>query len=154
MMALTVALSLASLMLVGSATAQEKQEPKPIVKGNPHPTTEYDTTILTTMPPMPLLPEYSGKGAKLVNALTYPNLKHGKCYTVRMNLIEAQPVVHDWYLHALYGSGWKIKDDQLDQSTIVARHTKERASCTIVVQQSATPGFKTEVMIRYMDQSR
>lgn len=104
---------------------------------------------------MPLLPEYTGKGYKLVNALTYPNFKYGKCYTVRFNAKEPQSVIHEWYLSALPMAGWKVKTDQVDATTIVAKHTKQLASCTVVVQASGSgaDGYRTEVMIRYIDQS-
>lgn len=131
----------------------QKNNRPPIKKNDPHPTNEFDTNILTTMPPMPLLPEYTGKGFKLVNALTYPNFKFGKCYTVRINAKEPASVIHEWYLSALPASGWRLNTEQVDATTIVAKHTKQLASCTIVVQPSGASDFRTEIMIRYIDQS-
>lgn len=133
---------------------QQQQQKRPPGKKESHPTNEFDTTILTTMPPMPLLPEYTGKGWKIVNALTYPNFKHGKCYTVRFNAREPQPMVHDWYMAALPMSGWKLKAEQTDNTTIVAKHTKQLATCTVVVQPSGDAEFRTEVMIRYIEQGK
>lgn len=158
------ALLLSSALLSAEAPAMAQQPPAqtqqgskkdsrpPIKKNDPHPTSEFDTTILTTMPPMPLMPEFTGKGTKLVNALTYPNFRYGKCYTVRFNAKEPPSLVHEWYVSALPAAGWKINPNQQDATTLVAKHTKQLASCTVVVQPSGAEGFKTEVMIRYIEQ--
>lgn len=158
--AMQIAICLAAAS-VCAATAQNQQmsedgggkKPTPISR-SPHPTTEFDTTVLKEYPPMRLLPQYTGKNVKFVNAMSYPNFKFGTCYTVRQLLKEPQAQVLDWYSGALQTTGWKVNSQQSNQNTLVAQHTRELASCTLMMQPTAAPGYKTEITIKYQESSR
>jgi hypothetical protein len=145
------------LSTVPSASAQDNKQPpsatkRPPMTKNPHPTTEFDTLTLKEAPPMPLLPAYTGKGMKFDSANTCPNFRFGTSYTVRYRLKEAPDIVRDWYLGALTGSGWRVQGDQLSKTNIIAMHTKQKASCGIMVQPlSKMSAYKTMLMIQYQE---
>ncbi|MBY0358924.1 MAG: hypothetical protein K2W82_13045 [Candidatus Obscuribacterales bacterium] len=133
------------------ALADPPKPPPPTSRGNPHPTSEYDTTHVNEPPAIGLLPQYTGQGAKFDNGLTYPNLKGTICYTLRYHVKEPQSAVQEWYCSNLPSYGWVINQQQLTDKQIIAKHKKVMATVAIYLDNSLAPGFKTDMLIRYRE---
>lgn len=150
-----MALALSVLFVTGSAAPVQAQSRQPKVnnttKKPPHPTTEYDTTDLKSMPQLRMMPEYTGKGVKFVSGMTYPNFKTGTCYTIRLQMKEPVSQVQQWYVGAFEMTGWKVSPSQTTSQLVVAQHTKEPIACSIMLNPTAAPGFKTQVTIKYQE---
>lgn len=146
---LVLSTAVASAVIPSLPANAQKQPPRPKGQFNPHPSTEFDSVPLKEAPPMPLLPQYTGKGMKFENAITMPNFKSSAVYTVLYSVKEPPDLVHEWYMQNLPSGGWVFPKQGATSETIMASLPAKGASVAIQVMGSSRPGFRTSLRIKY-----
>ena len=110
---------------------------------------EFKVNKLHTLPSLPDMPAYQGKGINYMWGEEFPNARCGKAVTYNFNTTDGASKVRQWYEWMLDSNGWKLQtspaaSDKAASQQVTLSATKGTNSCSIM----AMPGIKGQMNVR------
>jgi len=114
--------------------------------------------VLQQAPDLPYLPKYPGHAVYDHSEAQRPNATSPRptAYNLRYKVREDPDYVLDWYDTAFKEHGWtlmgtKTKLPKYRKGRLTAVRKEEGITCTVLVKPSSSPGYITDLSLRYFN---